>query len=510
MPALTAPPINQAVRDSEWFALKETAREQGYRTFTDESRGAEGFSLLLPYQSELFVQLAQHDVLVVEKGRRTGFTWGVASKAVLTAAAAKSARGMNVFYMGYNREMAREFIDVCGMWARNFGPVATVNYEYLFEYEDERGERQAIKSFSIDFASGFHIVALPSKPRSLRGMQGLVIIDEAAFHEDLEAVATAALALLMWGGIVVFISTHNGEDNYFNTLVREAREREKPYGFMRVDFGRALKEGLYQRICLVTGKPWSAENEKAWRVSIEAKYGAGASEELYCEPRADSTVDVFIPRQGVDEAMRRAVPENNGHPLVLGCDVARFGDDSSVIYPRRGRDARSLETLVFHGLSTVEFARQIVLTAMRLNADWCFVDETGVGGGVVDALNDLFHFEFFDGVTFSSAAQDKRYANRRAEMYAGLREWVGTGCLPSDRELAQEITAAKYEYRGDQILLEAKADIKKRLGKSPDRPDALALTFAGPVPHKMELYRMPGPVAQDVRDRQHRDVRRIH
>ena len=118
--------------------------------------------------------------------------------------------------------------------------------EFLF---DDGDPDKQIKAFRIKFACGFQIIALPSRPRSLRGMQGFVIIDEAAFHEDLKELMKAAIALLIWGGRVLVISTHNGEDNYFNQLVKEARAGNG-YGYRAVRLrrraeGRALQARLH-------------------------------------------------------------------------------------------------------------------------------------------------------------------------------------------------------------------------------------------------------------------------
>ena len=82
---------------------------------------------------------------------------------------------------------------------------------------------EQVQAFRLKFASGFKIVALPSVPRALRGKQGLVIIDEAAFHKDLAEVLKAAVALLMWGGQVVVVSTHDGSANPFNLLLDDIR-----------------------------------------------------------------------------------------------------------------------------------------------------------------------------------------------------------------------------------------------------------------------------------------------
>lgn len=257
--------------------------------------------LLLSYQQELLATTAANAVTVAEKSRRIGFTWGVAADGVLTAGSAKSAGGMDVLYIGYNLDMAREFIDTCASWARLFDRAASAVLETVFE----DGEA-SIKAFRISFASGFEILALASRPRSLRGRQGYVIIDEAAFHDDLPELLKSAMALLIWGGKVLIISTHDGVDNPFNQLVEDVRAKKLPYALLRVTFDDALADGLYRRICLVTGKPWSAEAERAWRNDIFAFYGPAADEELNCVPR--NAGGVWLPRTLIEARMSRDLP----------------------------------------------------------------------------------------------------------------------------------------------------------------------------------------------------------
>jgi phage FluMu gp28-like protein len=195
------------------------------------------------------------------------------------------AGGMDTWYIGYNLEMAREFIDVVGMWATLVAGVAAEVGEFVFEdYDPERKETRQIKAFRVAFASGFEVVALPSKPRSLRGKAGYVIIDEAAFHDDLEELLKAAIALTIWGGMVVVISTHDGRANVFNRKIEDIRAGRLKYGLVRIDFDDALREGLYQRICQRTGKDWSIEAEAEWRQGVVDDYGEAADEELFCIP----------------------------------------------------------------------------------------------------------------------------------------------------------------------------------------------------------------------------------
>lgn len=243
--------------------------------------------VLLPYQARAVSLLdsVSTSVLVIEKSRRIGLTWGLAAYAVLRAGKQKAAGGMDVMYISYSREMTREFVDACAMWARAFNIAAGAAEEFLFDQGDED---KAINAFRIKFASGFEIMALSSAPRGLRGKQGVVIIDEAAFVDALAELLKAALAFLMWGGQVVVCSTHDGADNPFNVAVQDILSGRSKYLHMRIDFDQALREGLYQRISLVTGRTWTAAAEAEWRQSIIDFYGDGADEELFCVPSLSS------------------------------------------------------------------------------------------------------------------------------------------------------------------------------------------------------------------------------
>lgn len=244
---------------------------------------------LLSYQAKTIAQLESTAcrVLFIEKSRRIGLTWGFASYAVLRAARSREAGGMDVMYISYSQEMTREFIDACAMWSRAYNQAALEMEEFLFDDSDKEGER-SIQAFRIKFASGFEVIGLSSAPRSLRGKQGVVMIDEAAFVDSLKELLKAALAFLMWGGQVVVCSTHNGVENEFNVQIQDILSGRSAYKHMRIDFDEALEAGLYERICLVTGKEWTPEAEADWREDIIKFYGDGADEELFCIPTMGS------------------------------------------------------------------------------------------------------------------------------------------------------------------------------------------------------------------------------
>jgi phage FluMu gp28-like protein len=244
---------------------------------------------LLSYQQRAVLLIETGcNVLIIEKSRRIGMTWGLAAEAVLRAARMKAEGGCDFLYISYSQEMTREFIDACSMWAKLFEVAASATDEFLFKDEKTGEETRSIQAFRIAFASGFEIVGLSSAPRALRGRQGVVMIDEAAFVDSLEELIKSAMAMLMWGGQVIICSTHNGTDNYFNQIIQQIHSGEKDYKHMRVDIDDALRDGLYQRICLVGKKPWSPETQQKWRNALVKDYGDAAQEELFCVPSQGS------------------------------------------------------------------------------------------------------------------------------------------------------------------------------------------------------------------------------
>ena len=237
-------------------------------------------AVLMGYQARWVAD--RSPLKVMEKSRRTGITWGEASDNVLTAASDRTAGGQNVYYIAYNQDMTIEYIQACAMWARVFNRAAGEVDEGFWDGESE--EDKAIKTYTIRFPSGFRIVALSSRPSNLRGRQGVIVIDEAAFHDQLKELLKAAMAMLIWGGQVHVISTHNGTDNPFNELVDDIRAGRRAGTVHRVDFQQAVDDGLYRRVCMRLGNPWTAEGEAAWKAGVYSFYGDGAAEELDCIP----------------------------------------------------------------------------------------------------------------------------------------------------------------------------------------------------------------------------------
>ncbi len=251
--------------------------------------------LLLPYQKAWFEDRSR--VAICEKSRRTGLSWVEAAVQVMMASSSRKAGGKNCFYLSYNKDMTRQFIDDCRWWAEKIGVVAQSLEENIWPDPDNPDRDMLV--FTLRFASGFSIQALPGKATALRSKQGRVCIDEAAFVEDLSKIIKAALALLMWGGEVRIISTHDGVDNPFNELLLECRAGKKKYSIHRIELDEALSQGLYKRICQVAGERWSAQKQEDWRTELLLEYGDGAQEELFCVP--SSSGGKYFPRHLLEQ-----------------------------------------------------------------------------------------------------------------------------------------------------------------------------------------------------------------
>jgi phage FluMu gp28-like protein len=269
--------------------------------------------VLMLHQREWIKQIHEYDLNIAEKGRRTGITYATALDDSITAASNKKAGGDNVYYIGDTKEKGLEFIGYVAKMAKIMAMAMAEGWNgievFLFEDQQDDGSSKHITSYRIRFASGFQVVALSSNPANIRGLQGIVNIDEAAFHKSVQAVIDACTALLIWGGKIRIISTHNGMKNPFNQLIRDARAGDNAFKVFHCTFDDAVKNGLYKRVCLMKGWPWSAEAEQKWYDKIRKGYGtntAAMKEELDAIPREGS--GVAIPGVLIERAMKEVRP----------------------------------------------------------------------------------------------------------------------------------------------------------------------------------------------------------
>lgn len=191
-----------------------------------------------------------------------------------------------------------------------------------------------------------------------------------------------------------------------------------------------------------------------------------------------SNINTLLSVNIVEDAMNRHIrePDYQWAQKRLGIDVARFGYDSTVIFPRQG--LRAHPYVEMRKANSNEIAARVALAKSRWDSEVEYVDGTGgYGSGVIDSLIQGGHSPF--EINFSSKADSSKYYNKRAEMWFRMAEWVKRGgVLPNCRKLKKELTVPTYSFKNGKLILESKDQLKKRLGFSPDLADSLALTFA--------------------------------
>jgi hypothetical protein len=202
-------------------------------------------------------------------------------------------------------------------------------------------------------------------------------------------------------------------------------------------------------------------------------------------PRAGS--NQFIASDIVERCREYKAEGYEGLERLLAVDVARFGDDQSVILRRQGRKVHKPKK--FTGLDTMSLAAQVVQEIDDYNPDAVFIDGVGVGAGVVDRVKQLRPSANVIDVNAGARAHDaNKYYNKRAEMWGLTRDFLTAGAdLPDDNELCEELQAVEYGFTPkQQIQIEKKADMKARGLSSPDNADALCLTFAEKIIRAVE------------------------
>ena len=194
-------------------------------------------------------------------------------------------------------------------------------------------------------------------------------------------------------------------------------------------------------------------------------------------PRAGSSQ--FIDGADVEACSRYKAEAFGFLPKILGVDVARFGDNLSVICMRQGRKVWPL--IKFRGLDTMQLTAQVIKVIIDWNPASVVVDGVGIGAGVVDRLVHLGYKDLVTDINGGSIPDDgNTYYNKRAEMWGLMRDALKAGVeLPEDRELSDDLIGVNYGFSAkQQIQLEKKEDMRKRGIASPDCADALAMTFA--------------------------------
>ena len=298
---------------------------------------------------------------------------------------------------------------------------------------------------------------------------------------------------------IILESTANGVGNFFHEQWQSAEAGQSDYIAIFVPW---YWQDEYQKLTPLSLNYTAEEDElrhlygltKAqinWRrakiveLGVNGQDGEKAFRQEYpcnsCEAFVLTGEDSFIDTSLIMQA-RHTQAEKYG-PLLLGVDPARFGDDRTSIIRRQGRVAYGLES--YTKKDTMEIVGMVHQIIESEGPHKVFVDVGGLGAGVVDRLNELGHRNIVVAVNAGSSALDsKKYSNKRSEMWGIMKAWLqDVPCqIPDSNSLHADICNIKYKVDSNsRLVMEQKAEMKKRGVRSPDESDALCLTFALPV-----------------------------
>lgn len=346
-----------------------------------------------------------------------------------------------------------------------------------------------------DLDSGYKVGTAGSSDIGRGGTAQLLHASEFAFWPNAnEHMAGIGNVVARAPGTEIIIeSTGNGLGNAYHQLWQTAEAGEGDYipifipWFWEPRYQAEVPKGFelsiddleYQRVYGLT------LGQMAWRRLQILTYGSGFEwlfdQEFPATPALafrSSTADPYISPITVSSAVNSGYNDRQG-PLIIGVDPADTGPDRTAIAFRRGRVL--FKMLTYQGKNTMETAGIVAKLISEYAPAAVFVDKTGIGAGIYDRLRELGHGRVY-GVMFGGGAAEKEiYANKRAEMWGRMRDWLGDvpSRIPDDNELVADISAPSYRYDSSgRLLIEKKEDMRKRGVRSPDLADALALTFA--------------------------------
>lgn len=339
------------------------------------------------------------------------------------------------------------------------------------------GELHEVPSRGLRHRDGRQVLGFTTnEPERMSGFSGanmLYIIDEAsgvpeAIFEAIEGNRAGGARTIMLSNPTrlsgTFYESHTTKRAFWHTMQIASTETPNCTGAGPSIAGLADPEWIAEK-----GQEWGEESP-SYRVRVLGEF-------------PDQESNCIVPLSLVDRARDGWVkqgPRSPSHPLAIGVDVARFGGDETVIWPRRGPHA--YEPVVVADMDSIQVADKVMevvhLYRRPSEKPSVRVDVIGVGAGVVDQLQRHGKYVVVVPVNVAERSDDpERFYNLRAQLWFGLRDWLAEeGYLPSDSKLEGELVSVRYGFdsRG-RIKVEPKDELRKRIGRSPDRADALAL-----------------------------------
>ena len=409
-----------------------------------------------PWQREVFFE-NDAKFTTIEKGRRCGFTKGMANACIEWLLEGKKILWVDTVAGNLQRYYERYFLPELKQLPRELWKFhaqdkkLTINGAYLDMRSAERPEN--IEGF------GYDVVVLNEAGIILKNAY---LWDNAIRPMLLDYPTSRAFI----GGVP------KGKNKFFDLASRGMRNEKDWVNFQISSYKNPmLRHGEIDELIAELG-------------------GAGSDvvrQEIYGE-FLDTTTNALFTLSMIENSFSAAWDFNGKALGVWGLDVARDGDDESVLCQREGYRIKSFEG--FRIASVTGLAREIYGRYERAGnkPDVIFIDTIGVGAGVYDTLCDLGLRDVVREAKASFKATDeRRYANKRAEMYFHLRDAFSLLSMDANEKIKKQLQMIEYEYDNkERYLILPKDAIKKEYGVSPDYADALALTFFDKITPKIK------------------------
>ena len=405
--------------------------------------------LFLPFQAKWIRDKSR--LKIMEKSRQIGISWSTAYGLVRETAAA--GNHLDSWVSSRDDDQARLFLEDCKSMAALLHIGAKALGELVLD------EEKKIKANVLELANGQRCNSLSSNPDAQAGKRGTRFLDEFALNPDPRRLYAIALPGITWGGSLQIVSTHRGEHNFFNQLIREIRDRGNPKKFSlhRVTLQDALDQGLLSKL----QSKWPADDER--QALDEAAYfdlvrsqAADAEtfmQEYMCVPADESsnflTYDMIVPCEYAGDVAWETDLDDAKNPLYVGVDVGRLHDLTVIWILEHVSGMRFTRRVITMKGETFSAQEERLWNLLRLpQVHRCCIDATGLGMQFAERAKDRFGYKV-EGIRFSSQVKEQlAYPVRAAFEDRTVR-------IPSSPEIRADLRSIKKEESAGNIRFSA-------------------------------------------------------
>jgi len=362
----------------------------------------------LPYQKKWITEQSQF--VICEKSRRVGITYAEAYR-VTRDLATKNIRNNKVWFSSADLSAAEEFIDYVAFFAKYLNTAAKYIGEVVIDKDDD------ITAHRITFANGCECNAISSNPTRFRSKGGDVILDEFAHHRDQEKMFTASKPSAMWGNRVRIISTHNGDDSFFNHLITEVKKGNegsmKNWAHFKITIDDAIKDGLVDKI--VGHKATKEEIKNFLEDSFSGMTQEAIDEEFYCIPRSSSSSHL-LPYELINPIERDNILDvtlnNITGDLYVGMDIGRKNNPTVIwVLEKLGELYYTRKIVPLKNVPYSEQRKFLYEILLHKNFRRACIDATGIGNQLAEEAQDKFGSLRVEAIIFTPKVKEELATN---------------------------------------------------------------------------------------------------